>query len=172
VTTTQPATTQPLVIPQYQGDPESPREGEVWENALDGQIKRFRHGAIRTLMYGPENLLAPLITLPDYINLVILTMVLFGLAFQLPLVVLALATVGIVGVPTFKKSRRIVYFILAIVAAVVAPGDVVTTMMALLVPLVLLYELGIVMAQWRTRKAQAQAEDDEAASQDGPTKSP
>src|SRR6266496_3492882 len=51
------------------------------------------------------------------------------LAFQLPLVVLALVRIGILEIETLKKMRRIVYFILTIIAAVIVP-DVVTGMVA------------------------------------------
>jgi Sec-independent protein secretion pathway component TatC len=47
--------------------------------------------------------------------------------------------------------RRIVYFALTIIAAVIVP-DVATGMIALMIPLVLLYEFGILLASWNTRK--------------------
>jgi Sec-independent protein secretion pathway component TatC len=47
--------------------------------------------------------------------------------------------------------RRIVYFSLSIVAAVIVP-DVVTGMIALLLPLILLYEFGILLAVWGNKK--------------------
>jgi sec-independent protein translocase protein TatC len=72
----------------------------------------------------------------------------FGVAFQLPLVQLALVRVGLVEIEFFKKQRKIVYFVMTIVAAVTAPGDVVTSMVALLVPMIVLYEFGIWLAQW------------------------
>ena len=75
----------------------------------------------------------------------------FGLAFQLPLIVLALVRIGIIEVAQLKKMRRIVYFALTIIAAVIVP-DVATGMIALMIPLVLLYEFGILLASWNTRK--------------------
>ena len=88
----------------------------------------------------------------DYIGFVLTLMLVFGLAFQLPLVLMALVRVGLVEIEFLKKQRRIVYLIMTIVAAVIAPGDVVTTMVALLIPMFLLYELGIWLAMWSQKK--------------------
>jgi len=60
--------------------------------------------------------------------------------------------VGIVEIDWLREKRRIVYLILTIVAAVIAPGDIVTSMMSLLLPLVILYELGILLARWSVKK--------------------
>ena len=46
-----------------------------------------------------------------------------------------------------KAWRRVVYFSLTVIAAFVVP-DVATGMVALLIPLILLYELGILLAGW------------------------
>ena len=73
-------------------------------------------------------------------------LVVFGLSFQMPLIVLALASLGIIEVAVLKKARSIVYFVLAIVSTVITPGDVITATVALAVPLCLLFELGIFLA--------------------------
>ena len=105
---------------------------------------------MRVLPFGPSNLLAPHISLPDYIDLVVDTLLSFGLCFQLPLVVLAVVRIGIVNIETFKRSRRYVYFGISILAAAMPPGDMVTAMIALMLPLILLFELGIFLAGWKT----------------------
>jgi len=90
---------------------------------------------------------------------VLMFMLVFALAFQLPLVQLALVRVGLVEITFLRKQRRLVWFIMAAVAAVIAPGDVVTSMLALLVPLLFLYEFGIWLAQWgeKQREKEGQA---------------
>jgi sec-independent protein translocase protein TatC len=75
-------------------------------------------------------------------------LVVFGLSFQMPLIVLALERTGIADIAALKAGRRYVYFALVVIAAVITPGDVITATMALLVPLILLYELGIWLAQF------------------------
>jgi len=157
------ATTQPLILPMLSEDPATPPTGGVWINATSGFIKLcLGPGIIRVIPFGSGTATTPMITLATYFDMVIGMLLAFGLAFQLPLVVLALARIGIVEVATFKRLRRVVYFSLAIIAAVIVP-DVVTGMLALLFPLILLYEMGILMAIWTMRKL---PKDEEPAATD------
>ena len=66
---------------------------------------------------------------------------------QLPLVVLALVRVGIVNRDALKAGRQYVYFGIAVLAAVITPGDYITGTVLLILPLILLYELGIWLAR-------------------------
>jgi sec-independent protein translocase protein TatC len=100
-------------------------------------------GKARVLPFGPDNLISPHITLPEYIDLVVGMLIVFALAFQLPLVVLALLSIGIVELATARSARKYVYFAMVIISAVITPGDVITATIALMVPLCMLYELGI-----------------------------
>ena len=153
------STTQPhdaFTIPSLRGDPAQPRPFEMWYDSVIGQVKLHIPGeGNRVMQFLPGNLLAPHIALDEYISLVVGMLLVFGLSFQLPLVVMALARLGIVDVAALKRARRYVYFILAIVACVITPGDVITASVALTVPLCLLYELGI----WLAKSASAAASE-------------
>ena len=93
-------------------------------------------------------------TLPDYLSLVMQLLLTFAAAFQLPIVVMALARIGLVDVATLRHFRRYVYLGLSMLAAALAPGDVVTATIALLGPLILLYELGIFLAKMGPKKTE------------------
>lgn len=151
----------PVAFPTLQGDPSNPPEGGMWFNALQNRLKIRIHGQTRLITFGPENLLNPQITLDEYISFVLTFMLVFAVAFQLPLVLLALVRIGIVDIDFLRKQRKIVYFVMAIVAAVIAPGDVVTSMLALLIPLLFLYEFGIWLAQWGDKQRRAEQEQAE-----------
>ena len=147
------ATTQPLPkIGEIPGDPTTPAEGDLWFNTVDGRLKFFFNHKTRVITFGPENLASPTLLVDDYIDLATTFMLVFGISFQLPLVILALVSVGIVEVEFLRKQRRTVYFVLTIASAVIAPGDIVTSMMSLLLPLIILYEMGIGLAVWSGRK--------------------
>jgi sec-independent protein translocase protein TatC len=148
-----PATTQPTSVQAVAGNPAHPKEFQIWFDTVQHRLKFFISGQVRVIPFGPDNLLATSFTLPDYLDLVLQLMLTFGLAFQLPIVVMALARVGLVEIDTLKKWRRYVYLGLSMLAAALAPGDVVTATIALLIPLVLLYELGIFMAKMGMNKA-------------------
>ena len=148
-------------LPVLQGDPADPKDGNVWINALESQVKLKVHDGLRVIPFTSQNLITSNITLDEYISFVLTFMLVFAVAFQLPLVQLALVRVGLVEIEFLKKQRKIVYFVMAIVAAVMAPGDVVTSMLALLIPLLILYEFGIWLAQWGQK--QREREEREAA---------
>lgn len=152
VASTQPA----FVVPKIAGVPEHPVEGQIWIDTTERRVKYFLDGQIHSLIGGGENLITPMITLPDYIDLVIILLLMFGVAFQLPLVVMAVAKLGIVDIPTLKRFRRFVYFGMAILSAVIVP-DVVSGMLALMIPLIFLYELGIFLAARSIKAAEAAA---------------
>ncbi len=85
----------------------------------------------------------PMITIREYLSFFILTTVMFGMAFEMPLILVVLAMLGIIDGKILKDRWRTAVFILAIVAATFAPPDAVS-MMALLLPLLLLYGISII----------------------------
>lgn len=89
-----------------------------------------------------------------YLDFVITMFIAFGVAFEVPIVVVILARLGIVTVAQLKSFRT--YFVVgaAAVAGLVTPPDPVS-MIALLVPMYLLYEIGIVAAQLFIKHTQA-----------------
>ena len=140
--------TDPVFVTAIPGDPANPLENQIWINTVDSRLKVFLNGRVQELApVGAPGLLTPQITLSDYVDAVLGMFLVFSLSFQLPLVVLALTRVGILETAALRAARRYVYFAMAILAAVITPGDFVLTMFALLVPLVLLYELGIALSR-------------------------
>jgi sec-independent protein translocase protein TatC len=136
-------------VPMLPADPAKPSEGQLWFNTTQQRLKFSLHDDVRILAFGPANLVAPIITIPGYVSLVLVMLLLFALSFQLPIVVMALVTLGIVDIDELKSMRKVVYFVMVIVAAVITPGDVVVATLALVVPLCLLYELGIRLSRPR-----------------------
>jgi len=143
-----PSTTQPLLqVPILKGEPpKGAPDGTLLFDRSDMRLKLIINGEPRVIAINSNQLIAPEIKLSTYIDLVVGMLVTFGLAFQLPLVVLALERIGILEVQTLKSGRRYVYFGMAILAAAITPGDVITATVALIFPLCLLYELGIWLA--------------------------
>jgi sec-independent protein translocase protein TatC len=147
IPTSQPA----LIIPRFAGDPPNPQEAQLWLDLAQKRLKLFLNGEIHVINLAPPNVASPMITMSKYIDMVVGMLLAFGISFQLPLVVLALNKIGIIEISTLKSLRRYVYFGMSIVAACIIP-DVVTGMVALMVPLMLLYELGIFLAWWSERQ--------------------
>jgi sec-independent protein translocase protein TatC len=97
----------------------------------------------------------------QYFGFVLTLFLVFGIAFEVPIAVIVLARIGIVSIEQLKKFRG--YFVVAsfIVAAVVTPPDVISQL-ALAVPMIILYEVGIWAARLfiqHTKAPDAQADD-------------
>ena len=97
-----------------------------------------------------------------YLDFVITMFIAFGVAFEVPIVVVILARVGMVTIVQLKSFRP--YFVVgaAAVAGLVTPPDPVS-MIALLVPMYLLYEVGIFAAQIFIKHTKAPDEAAESA---------
>jgi sec-independent protein translocase protein TatC len=83
----------------------------------------------------------------DYYSFFSMTMLAGGLIFQLPMAILAVTRLGIVRIDQLTKNRRYAYLIIAIVAAAL-PGVDPVSMLIEMVPLLVLFELSILLARW------------------------
>ena len=97
------------------------------------------------------------ITIGPYMAVVVRTLLGFGLVFELPVVMLVLAVVGVVDTKLLRKGRRWAIVIITVVASFITPGDVVILTVFLMVPLLLLYELGIWLARVVERRREKRA---------------
>jgi sec-independent protein translocase protein TatC len=88
----------------------------------------------------------------QYINFVGLMLLAFGLSFQLPLVLFFLGLVGVVSLQQLRDHRRIAAVGTAGMSAVVTPTQDPFTMLAMWIPLYLLYELTIFLLALRARR--------------------
>jgi sec-independent protein translocase protein TatC len=82
----------------------------------------------------------------DYYSFFSTTMIACGLIFQLPLAILAVTRLGIVKVEQLSANRRYAYLAIAVVAAAL-PGVDPISMLIEMVPLLVLYELSILLAR-------------------------
>ena len=86
-----------------------------------------------------------------YLSFVLSMFLAFGVTFQVPVAVVATVKLGFVSVEKLRNIRRYVIVGAFIIAAILTPPDVVSQFM-LAIPLWLLYEVGIWVAVWMTRK--------------------
>jgi sec-independent protein translocase protein TatC len=97
-----------------------------------------------------------------YLDFVITMFIAFGVAFEVPIAVVILARLGVVTVAQLKSFRAFFVVGAAAVAGVVTPPDPVS-MLALLAPMIVLYECGIWSANIFIKHTQAPKDDDVAA---------
>ena len=96
-----------------------------------------------------------------YLSFVLTMFLAFGLAFEVPIVVIVLARMGIVSLEKMRDFRGYFVVLAFIIAAVVTPPDVVSQL-ALAVPMCLLYELGLLAAKFFIKHTQAPDQEPEA----------
>ena len=97
-----------------------------------------------------------------YLSFVLTMFIAFGLAFEVPIVVVVLARMGFVSIEKLKGFRSYFIVLAFIVAAVITPPDVVSQL-SLAVPMCLLYEAGIWAAQLFVKKTKSPEEGTAAA---------
>lgn len=102
----------------------------------------------------------PMITIDEYLSFFTITTIMFGLAFELPVILMVLAVMGVINSRFLREKRRYAFVGLAIVAAVVTPPDAISMIM-LLIPMMFLYESSVWLIHFfidKPRAAVANAE--------------
>lgn len=94
----------------------------------------------------------------SYVEAILSLYLAFGLAFQVPIVVILLVRFGMVTVEKLKAFRGYFIVVAFVIAAIVTPPDVISQL-ALAVPMCILYELGIWGSRWFAKPAPAKEED-------------
>lgn len=82
----------------------------------------------------------------QYFGFLFRTVLPFGLIFQMPILVLFLTQLGLLTPMFLKKNRKYAYFILLVIAALIAPPDLMTHIM-LTIPMIVLYEISIYISK-------------------------
>jgi sec-independent protein translocase protein TatC len=110
--------------------------------------------------------LEPMITYRDYFSFAVNMSLAFGLCFELPIVILLLALLGLVTPEFLRRFRRHALVLCVVTGALLSPGDLIWTTGLLAAPLYLLYELSViltVLVYRRRRKREAALAAEEAA---------
>jgi sec-independent protein translocase protein TatC len=95
-----------------------------------------------------------------YLDFVMMLMLAFGLTFQLPVVLTLLGHIGVVSHEQLTKGRRFAILGVCVLAAFITPPDPIS-MLAMAVPLGLLYEVAVLAVWWleKRRKAKSDSKD-------------
>jgi sec-independent protein translocase protein TatC len=107
--------------------------------------------------------LMPQITAAFYFGFLVRMLVAFGAIFELPVVVMIMAAMGLLTSDFLKRKRRWAIAGMAIVSAMITPGDAITATVVMWGPMLLLYELSIALAKLVERgRARALAAESDA----------
>jgi len=100
---------------------------------------------------------------PETLTFFITLMVGLGLAFQLPVVMFVLAKIGLFPPAKMRKNRKYALVLMIIAAAVITPSTDPFNMAVVAIPLVILYEVGIILSSIFANKPTRMSDDDAVA---------
>lgn len=83
----------------------------------------------------------------EYLSFVLLLSFAFGVAFELPIALLALTLAGVLSTDKLRRGRRIAWLLILVLGAVITPTQDPITLLMVAVPLAFLYELTILTAR-------------------------
>ena len=101
-----------------------------------------------------------LITLPQYLDFVLRTMLVFGVAFLIPLVVVLLNMLGVVPSSVLSKFRPYIILVIFVFAAVATPSGDPFTMCLLAIPMCVLFFAAEIIAHLNDRRRRVKLEAD------------
>jgi sec-independent protein translocase protein TatC len=105
--------------------------------------------------------LKPMISFREYLSLTLTFLLAFGLCFEMPVFMFFLAKLGIVNAKMLAKQRRYAILIIFIVAAVLTPSPDVVSQVLMAIPLMILYEISIIVAKFARKKKPSPEASDE-----------
>ncbi len=153
--TTQTATTQEaappsLNVPVVGVDPSEPTDGQIWFNTHTSRLNLYDHDELYFVRFDKASatqFVQPFFSISEYLGFVVNLALAFGLGFQIPIIVVFLIAMHIIGSTQMAAARKYVILCVAILAAVLTPSPDVATMMMLAVPMVLLFEIGLIIGR-------------------------
>jgi len=90
--------------------------------------------------------LEPRIGIMNYLNLILTMMIACGMVFELPIIIIVLSWIGLIHSSLMKKYRRYAIVILMALSAIITPTTDAFTMIVVALPLIVLYEISIILA--------------------------
>ncbi len=114
---------------------------------------------IRFLLTFGAEWFTPTLTAGYYLSLVTRLLLAFGLVFELPVVVVILTSLGLVSPAFLRAKRRHAIVLITVFASILSPGDYIQITLLLMGPMILLYEVSILLSVMIVRR-QKKAEYD------------
>ncbi len=111
--------------------------------------------SLKYLLSFSSDVFVPMITAKSYLSFVGTMVLGFGVTFEMPLILYFLARIGIATPAFLEQHRKYAVVIILIISAVVTPPDL-FSMIVMAVPLLILYEISLLVIKWTYSKKNAQ----------------
>lgn len=103
------------------------------------------------LDYNSDMQIQPQIRLSEWVSFAVTLPLMFGISFQLPLVMRFLQAVSIFTADSYREKRRMAILVIAFLSMILTPADPMS-MILMMIPLLFLYEFGILLCHWSPSK--------------------
>ena len=103
--------------------------------------------ALRFLLSFGSEIAAPMIRIGNYVNVVVMLLFWIGISFETPLVMLLISKIGLVSYRGFARFRRYWILVAFLLGAVITPTFDPVNQSLVAIPLIVLYEVGILLAR-------------------------
>ena len=107
------------------------------------------------LTYKVGDFMMPLLSVGQYVDFCLKFILAFGAVFELPIIILFATRMGLITTQTLAKNRRYAVLIAFIVAAILTPTPDIFNQTLMAVPMIILYEVGILAARIFVRRKDA-----------------
>ena len=107
------------------------------------------------LTYKVGNFMMPLLSVGQYVDFCLKFILAFGAVFELPIIILFATRMGLITTQTLAKNRRYAILIAFIIAAILTPTPDAFNQTLMAVPMIILYEVGILAARIFVRRKDA-----------------
>ncbi|HWL93711.1 MAG TPA: twin-arginine translocase subunit TatC [Phycisphaerae bacterium] len=144
-----------LQIPVVTESPSDPAPGSIWFNERSRKLYVRGVGALyeqSLVKSSASQFVQPFFSISEYLGFVVNLALAFGLGFQIPIVVVFLIMLDIVPSARMSAARKYIILAIAIGAAVLTPSPDIGTMLLLMVPMILLFEMGLVVGRVMSRR--------------------
>ncbi len=111
------------------------------------------------LSFNEEFNVEPELRINEWLTFAVLTPLIFGLSFQLPLIMLFLERIGIASLELYGKYRRIAYFVMCLITVLLTPSPDPYSFIPLMLSLWGLYELGLILCRFLPRDQPPEEEE-------------
>ncbi len=142
-------------VPILDADPVNPPPNSIWVNQNEGRLKvNLGSGQVLVsdLRIKGRAMVESRFDIGRYVSFVTTLAFGFGIGFQVPLVVVLLARIGIVSAAQMASARRFIILGTVIAAAVLTPTPDLYNQMLLAIPMILLFEIGLLVARMSEKK--------------------
>lgn len=101
--------------------------------------------------------MTPMLSVGNYVDFCLKFILAFGAVFELPIIIVLLTRLGLVTPKTLAKNRKYAVLLAFVVAALLTPTPDVFNQVLMAVPIIILYEAGILVSRFFARKRTADA---------------